>query len=542
MTRPGPIRRLILIPAAALLALSGGCLQIDRWRLFDADLESHLRKETVRPITLPEEVQPVLAEPPPFTLPDAGPVDLSVEQAILLALHNNRDLKVRQINPIITGTFEQIERGVFDPELFAELTYGRERLSETDRATGTQFNVEGSERTAVAGIRQDLPTGTTFEAAVGQGRSSSDRTPEQQTARLGLSITQSLLRGFGPAVNLVSVRQAELDTLASLYELRGFTEALLSEAETAYWNYVLARQEIEIFERSLEVAQRQRQEVELRIEVGILPKIEAAAARAEVALREQALIDARSLVEETRLRLLRLINPGAERPLDLRVDATSDPAIDPEPIADLDDRLDLAERSRPDLNEARLRLTQNRLETIVTRNGLLPRLDFFIALGQTGFAGSFSDSFRELNGETYDVTAGVRLSHFLGNRTATALDRAARASRRQTAEAVDNLRQLVRLDVRLVANEVERARQQISATRATRILLEETLAAEEERFSVGSGTALLVAQAQRDLLAGSIAEVEAIVQYRIALVELYLAEGSLLERRGVRLPAAGQIQ
>ncbi|MCG8508031.1 MAG: TolC family protein [Rhodospirillales bacterium] len=57
---------------------------------------------------------------------------------------------------------------------------------------------------------------------------------------------------------------------------------------------------------------------------------------------------------------------------------------------------------------------------------------------------------------------------------------------------------------------------------------------EVERFDVGSSTALLVAQAQRDLLASQIAEVEAIGNYRIALVELSLAEGSLLEWRGAR--------
>jgi outer membrane protein TolC len=54
---------------------------------------------------------------------------------------------------------------------------------------------------------------------------------------------------------------------------------------------------------------------------------------------------------------------------------------------------------------------------------------------------------------------------------------------------------------------------------------------------VGASTTLLVAQAQRDLLISSIAEVRSIINYRIALVRLYLAEGSLLERRGVRLPA-----
>ncbi|MEZ4272348.1 MAG: hypothetical protein R3C68_13260 [Myxococcota bacterium] len=49
---------------------------------------------------------------------------LSVEDAVVLALAHNRDLAVQQIKPIIAGTFEAIERGVFDPELFGDTTYG----------------------------------------------------------------------------------------------------------------------------------------------------------------------------------------------------------------------------------------------------------------------------------------------------------------------------------------------------------------------------------------------------------------------------------
>jgi len=79
------------------------------------------------------------------------------------------------------------------------------------------------------------------------------------------------------------------------------------------------------------------------------------------------------------------------------------------------------------------------------------------------------------------------------------------------------------------------ARQQISATVVTRTLQEQVLASEVERLNVGKSTTLLVAQAQRDLLESRIAEVEAVIQYRLALIELYLAEGSLLERRGVRV-------
>lgn len=469
---------------------------------------------------------------------DGGPgevLELSVEAVALLALQHNRDLQVRRLTPVIVGTFEQIERGAFDPEVFAELYYDEEQASETARATGTQFAVKGNETAAVAGIRTLLPTGTTLAGTLEQLRNISNRAPEQQLARLGLSATQALLQGFGPAVNLAAVRQAELGTVASRFELRAFTEALLAQAETAYWNFVLAGEQIAIFESSLAVARRQRDETELRIEVGLLPEVEAAAARAEVALREQALIDARSLLEERRLRLLRLLNPDHGNAFDQQIRTTTEPRMEPTPVQDLPERLQLAEMLRPELGEARMLLEQQRLETVVTRNGLLPRLDFFITLGKTGYADSFSGSFRELDGDTYDLRAGLRLNHALGNRVAEARHLAARTSRQQAQESVANLQQLVRLDVRLAVNDLERVRQQIAASAVTRALQEQTLAAERERFEVGASTTLLVSQAQRDLLASQIAEVEAIVNYRIALVNLYLAEGALIERRGISM-------
>ncbi len=473
------------------------------------------------------------------TVIDPGPAaveipgELSVEQAVLLTLRNNRDLRVQQLTPVVTGTFEQIEKGVFAPELVAEIGYNKEKTSETSRSSGTRFNVEATETVETVGVNQYLPTGTSLEIALEHSRNTSNRTPEQEETLLGLSLTQALLRDFGPAVNLAGVRQAELDTLASIDELRGYTETLVATTEKAYWHYVLAKEEIAIFASSLDVAQQQLEDIELRIEVGILPDIEAAAARTEKALRVQALIDARSQLEERRLQLLRLIGPDDGNLFDKEIELISELRLRAKPVADLHERIRLAEKSRPDLSEARHRLRRRSLGTMITRNGLLPRLELFIALDKTGFGARFSDSVSHLDDDTYDFNAGLRLSHFLDNRAARARNLAAFAGRQQASEAVANLRQLVELDVRLAVNEVERSRQQISASRETRIAQEQTLAAEKERFDVGTSTALEVAQAQRDLLSSRIAEIESIVNYRMALVDLYLAEGSLLARRGI---------
>ena len=514
-----------------------GCSKPDRWY----DIEDIYKNSNPVKENIPIETK-LLPEPQYQTtspLPEAkdGRIALSLEQAVYFALKRNRELQVERYTPLIAGTFEQIERGIFDAEFFSEIQYSEEKASETSRSTEESFGVEGDDVEAVTGLRQLFPSGTAVETSIEYGRSTSNRTPEQQDIRLGLSVTQSLLRGFGAAVNLVAVGQAQLETQASLYEFRGFLEALLADVEITYWRYVLASEGITIFEQSLEIAQKQLTEVESQIEVGMIARNSAAAAKAEVARREQALLESRSRQIERRLRLLRLLNVTNSKHFQLLIEPTSQPRMDAAPLNDLEERLELALRLRPDLNEARLRQKSRSLEVVRTRNGLLPKLELFVDLGKTGYAESFSTAWSNIDEENFDLLTGIEFSTYLGNRTAEGKYLAARASRDQAKAAIENLENMVQLDIRLAANEIERTRQQIEASAVTRELEEQTLKAEQERFSAGDTTSLLVTQAQRDFLVSRLAEIEAIVEYRIALVSLYLAEGSLLERRGIQLDA-----
>ncbi|MBC2603555.1 TolC family protein [Puniceicoccus vermicola] len=521
---------------AGIFFLSG-CASVDEWSVFEPDYSEKLAKETDRekPVETEEWIAP--ENLPTKVVRDGEEVyEVSVEEAVFLALQNNPELRVQTLNPVIAGAFVQIERGVFDPELYALFEYQEENLIEASRSTEEEFSVDGSSRAAEVGIRQRLPTGTDLELAAVQEQSVSNRTPEQNEARLGLTVTQSLLKGFGPVVNLASIQLAEWDSLISQYELWGYGEALIADVEIAYWRWVLARREIAIFEQSFAVAELQRDEIEQRIELGALPENDAAAVRAEVALRRRDLIDAQSALEESRLRLARMILPDGFVLQGGDVLPTSEPQLEePPPLENIDERIQLALESRPDLREAELRLDQARLETIVSRNGLLPRLDFFLSLGKTGYASSFSDSFRNLDGDTYDWSIGGEFSYPLGNRAGRGEQLAARATRDQALQSIRNLRRVIRTDVLLAANELERTRRQIGATAATVELQRQSVEAEKERLEVGIGTSLQLSQVQRDLLEAEIERVRAIVQYRIAQVELYLAEGSLLERRGIVL-------
>ncbi len=120
--------------------------------------------------------------------------------------------------------------------------------------------------------------------------------------------------------------------------------------------------------------------------------------------------------------------------------------------------------------------------------------------------------------------------------SANVKDAAASLTIAQSARAIENLSQLVELDVRLAWIEVLRAREQVTATAATRRYQQEVLRAEEAKFEADKSTSFLVAQAQRDLVAAQVQEVVAVVAGLKSLIDPHRLEGSLLERRHIAAP------
>jgi outer membrane protein len=463
-----------------------------------------------------------------------GPLSISVTQATLLALENNRSLVVQRFNPQIMRTLEQRELAVFDPDLAFQFanTQDNPLYGPAIKTRANSIDV---------GIQQFLPTGTLWNLT---GSTDIDllRTTDDYQSRIAFGATQALLRGFGTAVNLASVNQARLDIKASQYELRGFVQALVAQIEETYWDYALAEQQIDIYTRSLDLAGKQLVETQERIKVGNLAPSELAAAEAEVALRREALINARSDLAKTKLSMLRLINPPGANLWNREVVLKSRPVS---PFIELDNvepHVALALQMRPELNQAKLLLQRDELEIVKTKNGLLPKLDLFITLGRSGYADSFGDSAGNINGDYYDTLAGVSFEYPPLNRAAEARHLRAVLTRDQARESINNLAQLAQVDVRIAYLEIVRAQEQVTATAATRKLQEEKLQAEAEKFRVGKSTSLLVAQAQRDLVASQISEIQAVVNHLKAFIELYRLEGSLLERRGIAGPGRAPVK
>jgi outer membrane protein len=442
-----------------------------------------------------------------------GSLSLSLREALLLAMEHSTSLKVERLNPEIFRTFELAEQAATDPHLAASAaqTWNPE--------TGGPVPASG----VAAGLAWSLPTGTSLSGSV------SASWDDPQTVSLDVALTQSLLRGAGTAVNLARLRQARLDTFASQYELQGFAASLASQVESVYWNLYLAERQQAIYRESLTLAERQVAETEVRIRVGKLAEIELAAAKAEVASRQDALATSQTQGETIRQSLLLLINPPGTG-WDTQIQLTDQPAPPQGPLDEVQAHVDLGLRLRPDLNQARLQIQRGELELIVTRNGLLPQLDLVLQLGKIGTFSSFSGS--------PELSAGFSLGYTPGDRAARALDQRARLESRQSQEALGNLERLAESQIRSAYLEAQNTARRVGTTATLRVLQEEKLRAETEKFRVGSSTSFLVAQAQRDLLASQLDEAQAAVDYLSTVTNLYLLEGSLLERRGLTLAEA----
>ena len=463
---------------------------------------------------------------------DDNALAITVEKATLLALENNYAFRLEILAPDVQRTYEAQERAAFDPVVRADGGWSRQR-------DGIDSVTKGP--VASTGASEFFPTGTwaDLEFGVIQRNETIVANPDEEyEADLSFTVTQALLRGRGLDVNLASLRQARLDTRASEYELRGLAQSLLAEVENAYWDYTLAGEFVKIYEASLHLGEQLTKETKERIALGQLAQSEIYFSEAEVATRLQDLINAQSVRSNARLKLLRLMNAPGEDIWKQKVELLSPPVAREPLLEGVAEHIKVALVMRPDLNQARLAVQKGELEIVKTKNGLLPKLDFFVSLGRTGYADSFGNSLNDFaDGEGgLNFFAGLRFEFPIGNRAPKALHKRSMLELEQEEEALNNMAQLVEQDVLSAFVEINRSREQIFATKAAVTYQQKKLEAEIEKYRLGKSTMFRVAQAERDFVESEILKVQSNIDYLKSFIQLYLVEGSLLARRGISAP------
>jgi outer membrane protein TolC len=346
-------------------------------------------------------------------------------------------------------------------------------------------------------------------------------------------VNQALLRGLGPSVNLVALRQARNTAAASQHQLRGFVMDLVQQTEDAYWNLVLAFETLNIRHFGFNLAQEQLEE---NLDFIKHEKLEASArfsAEAAVAARKADLVDAEAALRTRTIELIRLLNPENEAQWTLALDPVDPPETERVDLRPLVSAL-LSTKYRPELAQARLDLANRDLAVVQTRNGLLPRLDGFASYGRMSSGRSYHRATQYLDDSDFDnYEVGLTFSMAPFNRAERARHRRATFEQQQAEASIRNLEQTIETDVRSAAIEVQRQWERIPATQKEVVSRREELAAERDRFRNDRSTIIDVLLVQQALIQARLEEVTARVRYIQALTALYHAEGTLLDRRGV---------
>jgi outer membrane protein len=466
---------------------------------------------------------------------------LRINTAVCTSLESNQALRVERLTPEISNTAIEAAEGEFDTTVDGNISAGRDqspnftldrRNEDEDR---TRSRSESRDITAGIGIGGRAMTGTNYRLSMDQSRNSTNQVEPFFNSGVNLTLTQNLLRGAGTDVNSVRIKLAQNSFVKSLYQLQQVVINQVTNVQLTYYRIYLARETIRIRFKAYEVAREQRQLIETQLNVGVGTILDVRSAQAEESATVSDLIQALANYRLRTLELIRLMNPSVlrngwqsqYRPIDI-------PGI-PEKNIKIADRTALARKLRPDIRQAELDLANGELEVVRTYNGLLPQLDAVFQYGLEGIGDSLGESNRDLTKTRYPSwRAGLEFSYPLQNRVANSAYRRANFNMLQAQESIENFRQLIDLEVRSAAVDIDRTFKLIKTTNATRILREEQLRSENEKFRVGRSTQIQVAQAQRDLTQAELDEITALVANIASYLELYRVEGSTLQRFGIQ--------
>jgi outer membrane protein len=490
--------------------------------------------------------------------------DLTLRDAVTRALAKNRDIAIERENVTQADANVDRARAAHDPTFRADARYRDQKLPVTSILSGApegELAPTFREVSSSASYTQLLASGATISFSTSVARDSTNNfltliSPAWFTS-FGAEIRQPLLqnRRIDPARRAIRVAAVSKDRTAA--SLRRTVAETTAAVEQAYWTLVAADQEVEVRRASIDLAEKQRDDVAQRIAGKVTPESDIAQPNAEIARRRGDLLAAMETRARAEHSLKVLVLDGASDPA---WDATFRPVDAPAPVGatvDVREAVRAAEQSRPELTDADVRVALQDVELDAARDRLRPQLDLLAAYTARGLAGSRHDgaiqpfpglptsAFDDLEGSLGsslgsafrhrfpDASIGVQLTIPIGHRAARADVATAESVKRQAVAARERIMLLIAAEVRNAITALDTATARIEAARAAREAAEVQLQAEQDRFTAGLTTTFLVLTRQNDLATARLGETSALAAYRRALVELSRAKGTLLTERQI---------
>ncbi len=463
------------------------------------------------------------------------------------------------------NSFTSVNPNGFDPTINSTVQWGHISSPQQNTVTTGTAGLVTTSTTANFNIQQNFVTGGS--ATLSYNNSFSDQNSilnsfnPVTTAYLDLTVSQPLLQGFGIATNNRPIRVAKNNLKAADIVFKQQVIVTIQTVVQAYWLLVSANEDVQVKTKALALSQKLYSDNQKQVDAGSLAPIEIVRAEAEVAADQQALVTSQTTVlqQETILKnaLSRngLANPAVAAARIVATDRIRIPAQ--ENLDSIQALFTAAIDNRPELQQSRIQLENQKILLTGTRNLMLPTLSAFGDLRNTGLAGDpnslsppgtvqnpfFVGNYGNVLGQVFsrnfpNYSVGLTLSIPLRNRSAQANYATASVNLRQSELSVQKLMNQIHVDVQNALITVQQARAQYSAAVKSRILQEQTLDAEQKKYAVGASTPFLVIQAQRDLATAGGAEVVAEATYVQARLQLDVATGRALDVYNIEIDEA----
>lgn len=462
---------------------------------------------------------------------------LTLDDAIRLALENNRRIKVSAYSPQIARANVLAAYGRFDPAITFNRSYGE---SETPGAI-LPPSVRPLTKTDDYGLTLDglMPWGLSYSVgttALNQ-RGTFNGFADSYATFGGVTVTEPLLRGFGFGSNLADLRIAKANRGISDWQHRQTVIDTVTNVIFTYNNLQEARESVRIARLSRDNAAQLLDENEKRHRVGSISDADVTQAHARVANREENILFAERAVRDIENQL-RLQIGESNFPVDGPGLGTAELAPAPDITVNAATDLKFAYEQRPDYQAARLGVTIQRANNAFAQNALLPQLDFVGSYGYGGLDPNFPTARAQIRSEdarVYSIGMVVRVPLTFTEGRGRA--RAAKLTLRQTEADLARLEADIAVSVVAAAGQIETTRRRVSATRLAFDLQQQVLNDEQKKYKAGTpGTStFFVLQEQEILALAQNSYAHALADQRRAAANYDRELGRTLERYQLKL-------
>jgi len=446
---------------------------------------------------------------------------LTPERAVELALEHDLELIRDRFGPGIAAFDERAARTAWTPEISARAVAASNEVVVTNVIDSAESLTDRQVALEIA-LGQRLPWGASYRVTWDAARLKSDSElakfrPELR-AGMAFTVAQPLLRGLSfdaaRAERAIAIQQRGLAS-TDLDASRATTQR---EVLHAYWAWVYARDFLAVQRQSLEMAQNLLDGNRERVAKGAMAAVDVIEAEAEVARRAEAILTAEKNVANAEERLRLRIFGSTSQP--------HDAVLEPEPVADgRRDAPDAATRaltSRHELKSLRTALAIDAIDIRRFRNDALPEVVVGASTTLRGTGGRpFSSVLDDLSDRRYpswSIELGV--SYPIGASQSEVHAARASAQRRQREAALRAAEQRVLVEVNVAVRELETNYQRLEPSSTAVKLAERRLDGEQRKFASGLSTSFFVFQAQRDLSLAREAQLRALLDYRLATVDV----------------------